>query len=170
MKSAIVRFASMLPLLCWFWGNLGHGQEAAAAPKADRAAMTATVTGFFCWRDWMPIVAKPGPDHGSPLMAKATCQLDNTGSGAVKLACAGTVKDADGKAHPVKLKMLAADQETAWDGALAAGEKREVRFRLVNDDLYLAVGSKITLVIVLTDGAGHDTTVETVPAAIERTD
>ena len=45
---------------------------------SERGSIKIELLDFFAWRDWQPIVTRPGPDHGSPLMLIAKFKLTNT--------------------------------------------------------------------------------------------
>jgi hypothetical protein len=52
--------------------------QSAASPLG---ACKISVLQTYFWRDWMPIVRRPGPDGGSPLRAKVNLSFDNSRGG-----------------------------------------------------------------------------------------
>ena len=191
----------LLPLgvfACLLGAGAGIGAETTAGGAKGSSARldscTITVLEVYCWRDWMPIVAQPGPDRGSPLRVKVRVQLDNAGGGATRLAFHARVLDEAGKAYPITFgtqpnyRLLPAavattyrDLEPAarqavdakygivWSGALQPGEGREVEL-LASDGPYLAVGSAVRVELTWTDAQGASVSITTAPAPINRTD
>lgn len=78
------------------------GEIEIQAPRADDipgggiGKCRITAASIYAWRDWMPVVSKPGPDGGSPLHAKVTLTLDNSAGEATKLNCNAVVVDEKG--------------------------------------------------------------------------
>ena len=153
-----------------------------------------TVLGTYFWRDWMPIVSRPGPDRGSPLRAKVKLSLDNARGTASKLSFRAVVVDDKGQSYPVTFhvlpnyrvlpddvsksyrtldeatkKTVAAQDDLTWNGELKPGEVREVELATA-DGPYLPVGSRVHLEITWTDKRGDSVTVRTPDAQIQRTD
>lgn len=166
----------------------------AQVSSARLASCTITVLEVYCWRDWMPIVAQPGPDRGSPLRVRVRLQLDNSGGGATRLAFHARVLDEAGKAYPITFgaqpdyrilpvavattyrdldpaarEAVDAKCGVVWSGALQPGEGREVEL-LAGDGPYLAVGSAVRVELTWTDTKGAAVSITTGPATINRTD
>ena len=177
-------------------------------PYADSATLSATGTGAelgackivvletYFWRDWMPIVGRPGPDRGSPLHAKVAFSLDNSTGAADRLSFQAVIIDQKGQSHPGTFRVMpnyrilpeAIDNpeswrtmdETAkkavmakynviWNGELKPGEVRRVEL-LAADGPFLPVGSRVHIEITLTDQKGNSAVVRTPDEYINRTD
>jgi hypothetical protein len=153
-----------------------------------------TVLGTSFWRDWMPIVSRPGPDRGSPLRAKVMLSLDNSTGAANKLSFRVAIVDDKGQSHSVPFRVMpnhrvlpdditksyrtqgeetkktvAAQYDLTWNGELKPGEVREVELATA-DGPYLPVGSRVHLEITWTDKRGDSVTVRTPDTQIQRTD
>lgn len=153
-----------------------------------------TVLQTYFWRDWMPIVDRPGPDRGSPLHAKVKLRLDNSMGGTDKLSFRTEVVDDKGQSHSVPFHVLPNfqvlpdavwksyrnfDEETKrsvadkynvmWNGELKPGEIREVDLATA-DGPYLPVGSSIHVKITWMDQQGDSVVVRTPDEPIHRTD
>lgn len=148
----------------------------------------------YFWRDWMPIVSRPGPDGGSPLRAKVNLSFDNSRGGDNKFSFQVVIMDDKGQTHPVPFRVLpnyrvlpdaviksyrnldeeakravAAKYHVMWNGELKAGEIREVGLSTAEGP-YLPVGSRIHAEITLTDQKGDSVKVRTPDERINRTD
>jgi hypothetical protein len=166
----------------------------ATSAAAKLGPCTITVLDTYFWRDWMPIVDRPGPDHGSPLRAKIKLRIDNSAAGATKLSVRAVVLDDQGQFHPITFNPLPnyrilpeavaktyrdLDEKTRaetdakynviWDGLLRPGESREVEL-LAGDGPYLPVGSDVRVAMTWTDQTGNSVAVTTPKTPIQRTD
>lgn len=153
-----------------------------------------TVLGIYFWRDWMPIVDRPGPDRGSPLHAKVKLRLDNSMGETNKLSFQAVIVDDKEQSHSVPFHVLpnfrvlpdpilnsyrnfdeetkrsvAAKYNVMWNGELKPGETREVDL-VTAEGPYLPVGSSIHVEITWTNEKGDSVVVKTMDASIERTD
>ena len=184
-------FACLLGAGAVFAADTTAGGAIGSSARLDSS--TITVLEVYCWRDWMPIVAQPGPDRGSPLRVRVRLQLDNSG-GATRLAFHARVLDAAGKAYPITFgaqpnyrilpvavaatyreldpaarQAVDAKYGVVWSGALQPGEGREVEL-LASDGPYLPVGSDVRVELTWTDAQGASVSLTTGPATINRTD
>jgi len=184
-------------------GLLGAGRPGLAADSTTAGsqgasvrlgASTITVIEVYGWRDWMPIVSQPGPDHGSPLHIRIRLGLDNSAGTATKLTFVGRVLDDSGKSYPLTFgaqpnyhvlpvavastyrdldpaarEAVDAKYDVVWSGGLKAGEVREVEL-LAGDGPYLPVGSAVRVQLTWTNPEGASVTVTSAPASINRTD
>jgi hypothetical protein len=153
-----------------------------------------TVLKTYFWRDWMPIVSRPGPDRGSPLHAKVQLSLDNSTGNADTFSFRAVIVDSKGKVYPTTFhvlpnyrvlpedidksystlddktrKSIDARYNVVWNGELKPGEVRTVEF-LGADGPYLPVGDMAHVEITLTDLKGDSIVVRTPDAIIHRTD
>ena len=91
-------------------GSRGLAADASPTGAKDAAAgpgpWTITVVDVYFWRDWMPIVDRPGPDRGSPLRAKIKLRIENPPAGATKLAVRAVVLDDKGQTYPISFSPL----------------------------------------------------------------
>jgi hypothetical protein len=165
-------------------------KETAAAPDTCRVA----VVGAYFWRDWMPIVGKPGPDGGSPLHARVKLSLDNSAGDANKLSFRVLIVDQNGQSYSAPFSVLPnfrvlpddvfksyrtydAESKKAvivkynvrWDGGRSQGEIREVELATAEGP-YLPVGSSIHVRIEWTDKNDATAVVRTPDEPIKRTD
>ena len=166
--------------------------EKATAVQSGKCRIMALRT--YPWRDWMPMVANPGPDGGSPLRIKVSLRFDNSRGEAEKLSFRTFVVDSNGHSHPVVFRVLpnfrvlpdaiaksypSYDNETRksamakynviWDGTLGAGETRDAEL-ITNQGPYLPVGSKIHVRIEWSDSRGNTVVLNTPDEPIARTD
>ncbi|HTY62931.1 MAG TPA: hypothetical protein VMG30_11830 [Acidobacteriota bacterium] len=153
-----------------------------------------TVIGAYCWRDWMPVVAKPGPDGGSPLHARVKLTLDNSAGDPTELGLRAAIVDGKGQSYPLsfgirrysrpfaddvsgrgrisaaaKGKSAATSQGESWNGNLNRGEVREVEL-VATDGPFLPAGSRVRVWMEWTDKAGNTAVITTPDFSIERTD
>jgi RNA polymerase sigma factor (sigma-70 family) len=119
----------------------------------------------YAWRDWMPIVRKPGPDGGSPLMFVANLALKNDGA-ARKVRCRAYLGGGDKR---VEVKAALTGKAGPWNGALAPREDAQIRFRVGNGP-YLKVGNEVCLVLELSDEKGNAVTLRSPLVKVKRTD
>jgi len=106
---------------------------------------------FIAWRDWQPIVSRPGPDFGSPLRLIAEVQLTNSSSSPKSTHWEAFLKqDESGQIIPVEL--WDSNSEQPWGGKIEANGKQTVRL-FTRSGPYLKAGSNITLYILfIADG------------------
>lgn len=162
------RLAALATALC-VAGLCVNGQEAASKPTIFKLGdCRITVLEISFWRDWMPIVAHPGPDHGSPLRAVLKLRLDNTSGADAKLSWTAAVISEDGKSNPLELRVLP-ENGAAWNRALKKGESREILLT-AQDGPYLPVGSLVQVEMTWTDQNGKTVLVRTPKSPIGRTD
>jgi len=164
-------FILLITLIAAFaMADLGReGQDVASKPAIFKLGdCRITVLEISFWRDWMPIVAHPGPDHGSPLRAVLKLRLDNTSGADAKLSWVAAVISEDGKSNPLELRVLP-ENGIAWNRALKKGESREILLT-AQDGPYLPVGSLVHVEMTWTDQNGKTVLVRTPKSPIGRTD
>jgi len=173
------------------------GRQAGTSPASLKAAELGgckiTALSVYFWRDWMPIVAHPGPDRGSPLYSKVKLLVDNSAGEAAELSFKALVFDENGQSYPATFsaqpdyqllpkavyesyssldeqgkKDALAKYHVIWDGAMKPGEVKELEL-LSHDGPYLPVGSRIHVEFTFTDPQGRSTTVKTPSDSINRT-
>ncbi|OPY70358.1 MAG: hypothetical protein A4E57_00633 [Syntrophorhabdaceae bacterium PtaU1.Bin034] len=152
-----------------------------------------TVLSTYFWRDWMPMISRPGPDRGSPLRAKVKLWVENKGIGPVRLSYKAVVVDDRGASYPVAFRTLPnfrvlpeeaqkayrgydaeAKKEAmekynvVWDGVLKKGEGREVEI-MTSEGPYLPAGSRIHVEITWTDEKGNSAALRTPDDDIKQT-
>ena len=140
------------------------------------------------WRDFMPIVSRPGPDGGSPLHARIKLILDNSRGADNQFSFRAVIVDGKGQPHPVPFRVItqtgspsdpnldgkskrtsATAHGAVWDGGIKRSEIREVEL-VTADGPYLPVGSSIHVEITWTDQKGDSVIVRTQDGQIRRTD
>jgi hypothetical protein len=119
----------------------------------------------YLWRDWMPIVRRPGPDGGSPLRGKLTITADNTNGAEQIVSFRIAVIDDKGQSHSVP---FTTDPES-WDGNIAAGDVAHCALHIDNGP-YLPAGSIVSIELTVTDQKGESVTVKSPDIEINRTD
>ena len=146
-----------------------NGQEAALKPAVFKLGdCQITVLEVSFWRDWMPIVAHPGPDHGSPLRAVIKLRLSNSSAADVKLAWTAAVIGDDGKSNLLEFRALP-DDGAIWNRTLTKGGSREI-VMTAQDGPYLPVGSLVCVEMIWTDQKNKTVLIKTPKAPIGRTD
>jgi hypothetical protein len=120
------------------------------------------------WRDWMPIVLHPGPDHGSPLRAVVKLRLSKASGPDTKLAWTAAVFGEDGVSNPIELRALP-ENGAIWNRTLKKGESRELLFS-AQDGPYLPVGSLARIEMSWTDQNNKMVVVRTQKSLVARTD
>jgi hypothetical protein len=150
--------------------------------------------GIYSWRDWMPIVANPGPDGGSPLYIKIDLVMDNSTGEMNKFSFSAVIVDDKGQSYPATFRVLPnflvipdaiaksyksydnedkksimAQYSVLWNGTLNAGETRNVSL-YADRGPYLPVGSKIHVRMEWTDNKGNSVMLKTPEKSIKRTD
>lgn len=193
-------------VVCLVASHLCPVPAAAANPYYDPAWIlekaTAVQTGkckilalrIYPWRDWMPMVADPGPDGGSPLRVRVSLIFDNSRGEAEKLSFRAFIVDSQGQSYPVIFRVMPnynvlpdavakaypsydnearksamAQYNVIWDGTLKAGETRDTEL-FTNQGPYLTVGSIIHVRLEWTDGKGNTVVLKTPEESIKRTD
>lgn len=140
--------------------SVQHSSEGTAAALGNCRII---VQETNVWRDWMPIVDKPGPDGGSPLHVKIRLRLDNSAGDEKKLSFEAAVVDDKGQSHAIDAHYV------QWNGELKHGESRAVELSAA-DGPYVPVGSSVRVVMTWTDQAGDSLTLSTPESTIFRTD
>jgi hypothetical protein len=127
-----------------------------------------SIESVYCWRDWQPIVEKPGKDGGSPLYVKTNIHVDNSTGSATKLSWnAYAFEVTTGKYHPIEL--LDKNGTPKWHGEVGDSEVRTAEL-MTHDGPYLNVGSRIILVFRVEGQRGQTLWVKSKESIIERTD
>jgi hypothetical protein len=185
--------------LCFaFSTNVKAGFDSSLIQAMDKTVQCGkcriTVLGIYCWRDWMPIVTKPGPDGGTPLYASVRLTLDNSAGDATELAFRAAIVDSKGQSYPVSFEIrpaarpftddisksfrisgIAKDSaivptfRDSWNGKLNGGEIREIGIAAV-DGPYLPAGSRVHVLMECTDKTGNTVVITTPDVRIERID
>jgi hypothetical protein len=147
----------------------GSGQEVASKPAIFKLGdCQIAVLGVSFWRDWMPIVAHPGPDKGSPLHVVVKLRLNNPQGADSKLAWTAAVIGEDGKPTPVDLRALPEDG-VLWNRTLRRGESRDLTLA-AQDGPYLPIGNLASIEIRWTDQNNAGAVLRTQKVSVERTD
>jgi len=153
-----------------------------------------SVLSTYFWRDWMPIVEHPGPDHGSPLYSKIKLRIENTSSGPAILFFKAAIIDEQGRSYPASFsvqpdykllpksaydsysnldeqgkKDVIAKYGLVWDGSLKQSEVREVEL-LSHDGPYLRAGSRVHLELAFSNPRGNTIIIHAPSDIINRTD
>jgi len=127
-----------------------------------------SINRIYSWRDWQPIVEKPGKDWGSPLYMKCEVHVDNSTGSAAQLSWDAYVFEmAIGEFHPIHI--IDKNGTPKWDGHVGDSEVKTAEL-MTNDGPYLDVGSQIILVVCLKDQSGHALWLKSKRSQIERTD
>jgi hypothetical protein len=145
-------------------GSVYEARAAEAAGILDGCEITVIAVDF--WRDWMPIVDRPGSDGGSPLRARIEFSLDNRSGSPKKLSFTGNVVDEKGQSYPVRFEVAA---DSGWNGSLEPG-KKQVVVLLLKDGPYLPAGSLIHAEVIWADQKGVSVPIQTPNVKITRTD
>lgn len=157
-----------------------------AAAKLD--ACEISVLDIYFWRDFMPIVSRPGPDGGSPLRAKVKLSLDNSRGADNEFSFKTVVVDEEGRVYPVSFRVMprnrvpsyrtpdegakrtiAASHDVMRNVEVKRSEISEIEL-ITAEGPYLPVGSSIHVEITWTDQKGDSVIVRTPVAQINRTD
>ena len=125
------------------------------------------VLDAYFWRDFMPIVSRPGPDGGSPLRARVRLRIDNTTGADDKLSFRAVIVDEKGQPHPAAFRVE--QRGGVWGGEVKASEVRENEL-ITDGGPYLRVGSGVHCEITWTDRKGDSVIVRTPVGQINRTD
>jgi len=142
--------------------------DAAARPAAPKIPPSVrlgkcklTLGTPYLWRDFMPIVAKPGPDGGSPLYTTCELVIDNSaGAKAVRFSWSAVVRDEAGKEHPLAVQ---------GKKAVVPAHKTS-RIRIVDrNGPYLKAGSTCTLILKIVTPGGKVHRLRAKPTPIQAT-
>ncbi|MBT3311025.1 MAG: hypothetical protein HN737_12865 [Desulfobacterales bacterium] len=126
-----------------------------------------TLADTFIWRDWQPIVSRPGKDDGSPLMIVSSFIFDNSKGGPKEIHWeAFLLLSGTENIYPVEI--WDADSILPWGGNLQANETKSVRLR-TSSGPYLKVGDRLTLVVRFIIN-GEELVMKSKPTEIMRTD
>jgi hypothetical protein len=136
-----------------------------------------SVLDTYFWRDFMPIVSRPGPDGGSPLRAKVKLSIDNSRGPDNKFSFEAAIVDDRGQIYPVPFRIMeqgrmsssATTRGAMWDGEIKTAEVREIVL-VTAEGPYLQVGSSIHVEMTWTDRKGDSAVVRTPDGQIRRTD
>lgn len=154
-----------------------------------------SVLETYLWRDWMPLVGRPGPDKGSPLHSKIQLYLDNSAGSSAKFSFQGIIVSSKGQSSAVTFtvlpnyrlipesidnpeswqtmdetarKAVIAKYNVLWSGELKPGETRKVEL-LSADGPYLPGGDTAAIKITLTDQKGRSVVVKSPSTLIHKT-
>jgi len=125
------------------------------------------VLDAYFWRDFMPIVSRPGPDGGSPLRVRVRLSVDNSRGVENKFSFRAVIVDEKGQSHPITFR--GTQRGMMWDGEINTSEVREIEL-VAADGPYLPAGSGVHVEITWTDRKGDSVIVRTPVAQINRTD
>lgn len=153
-----------------------------------------SISKAYFWRDWMPIVSRPGPDRGSQLHATITLQLENPSKEICRLAFRALLIDRKGRTSALPLEVMPnyrvlpqdiakqyrqlteearrsviAKYNVIWDGSLQPGESRLLEL-FTPEGPYWPVGSYVYCELTWTDENGMSNVVKTFDEIINRTD
>ena len=124
------------------------------------AGVTFTHVSVFLGRDFMPIVVNPGPDGGRPLGGVVELGVRSTGP-ANQFTLQAAVYDSQGRRYPLTATPHDADRERqspgqpfVWDGTVARDATLTLRV-VLSDGPYLAVDSRVYVVLELTGQGGQ---------------
>lgn len=146
------------------------------------------VLAAYFWRDFMPIVSRPGPDGGSPLRARIKMRLDNSRGADSQFSFRAVIVDEKGQPHPAPFRVVsqgrvpsdpdpggknkrtfAIGHDEMWPVEVKRSEIREVEL-VTADGPYLPVGSSVHVDITWTGQKGDPVIVRTPNGQIRRTD
>ncbi len=137
-----------------------NGTDAANLPVSiaiGNVGVKVTSSGFS--RDWMPIVQKPGPDGGSPLMGAIRVVIGNSGA-AGRLTFTGTFWDLSGTSYPATSTAMNWSTGKDWDGTIPASAQLDIQVAL-RDGPYLPLNSRVFAVLTWTDQSGRTVSMRT---------
>lgn len=127
-----------------------------------------SVDSVYCWRDWMPIVQKPGPDGGSPLYLKSNLQFDNSSGSEEKLSWTSYVFDVETRKFYL-VQLVDKMHVPNWDGQILDSEETKIEL-MSHDGPYLAAGGQVILVFRLEDRSKRILWLKSRITNIDRTD
>lgn len=102
------------------------------------------IVNLHAWRDWQPIVTRPGPDHGSPLMIGAEIKITNEAPSRKDAHWEAFIRDEDGINHPVE--MWDTNSKVPWGGSIQPVSRFKVKL-YTRSGPYLKAGKEIQLFI-----------------------
>jgi len=118
-------------------------------PSETIGSVTVEALNASYWRDFMPIVQKPGPDGGSPLMAAIAVRVTNDGPASTSLSLSGTIHES-GTGHAMTASAVDRQTGRPWNGVIL-GQTTLVVDVSLRDGPYLPVGSRAFAVITFED-------------------
>ncbi|MCF6226024.1 MAG: hypothetical protein L3J22_06935 [Xanthomonadales bacterium] len=126
-----------------------------------------TLVDVFIWRDWQPVVSRPGKDGGSPLKVVSSFMFNNSKGDSKKTHWeAWLLLSGAESIYPIEI--WNADSMLPWSGNLQAKEVKGVKLR-TSSGPYLRVGDELTLVVrFIVDG--EEIVIKSEPTEIMRTD
>lgn len=136
-----------------------------ATLELDRCLITAIDAAY--WRDWMPLVARPGPDGGSALRVRILVSIENRTGRPRALSATAVVRDGQGAEQPIDLEMAGLDG-APWDGAIGPGEVRTVELSSGGGP-HAPVGSEVRAIITWRDRSGAKGVLVAPAGAVART-
>ena len=120
----------------------------------------------YLWRDWQPIVRKPGPDGGSPLYAKFDLKLTNISQNTLRVSWTATLKPGDG--HLYLLQLTAQGNDAGESITLGSLATTHLTLRTHNGP-YLAAGSETIVAISFKVNGNRPVTIQTLPLVVHQT-
>jgi hypothetical protein len=130
--------------------------------------MSVSVTNAYCWRDWMPIVQRPGPDGGSPLYVVGRLKIDNSDGKSAVVKWESYLLDVKArKLHAIRLSDKR--NKPAWNGRVPESKVIEIDLTTGNGP-YLPVGTQVILVFRLQIPGGETLWLKSKQVAIGRTE
>jgi hypothetical protein len=171
-----IKWTSIRLLILPFLGPvfaLGADLRADSAQVMSRGATSKIgvceirVLDAYFWRDFMPVVSRPGPDGGSPLRAKVKLRIDNSRGVDDKLSFKAMIVDEKGQTHPAAFRVI--QHGGTWGGEIGMSDVRQIELT-TEEGPYLPVGSAVHVEITWTDGKGDSAVVKTPVLQISRTD
>ena len=125
-------------------------------------------TSASFWRDWMPMVSRPGPDGGSPLYSLVRFQFHNTGTTTRRFSFTAEVHDGTGGIHAVPFRIMRTYSGPPWNGEIGPGERRDIEI-LSHDGPYLQIRSRVFAVVTWSDGQGGRGVLRSPDGSIDQT-
>ncbi|OEU76808.1 MAG: hypothetical protein BA864_07255 [Desulfuromonadales bacterium C00003093] len=119
-------------------------------------SLTVNIIKSYAYRDWMPIVLRPGPDGGSPLFLGVAILLHNQGKSPLCIEKDAYIETEEGGQYPIMLENLS--EGPTWPVNINAGQTIQT-FIGTRSGPYLPVGSQFHLIIRLVANSGETTTV-----------
>jgi hypothetical protein len=125
------------------------------------------VLDAYFWRDFMPVVSRPGPDGGSPLRAKLKLSIDNSRGAENRFSLKAVFIDEKGQSHPASFRVM--QHGGVWGSEIKTSEVREIEL-VTAEGPYLPVGSGVHVEITWTDRKGESVLVRSPVLPVNRTD
>jgi hypothetical protein len=117
---------------------------------ANVGALTVSMDSPYLWRDWMPVVSKPGIDGGSPTATLVSVILTNKGERSETVSWSANIYDNEGTAHPISL----GDRNNMMRSSVELDAGQTVRLDLLgHDGPYLPVGHLVSVELVFGTGS-----------------